>query len=297
MSTKLAVAWLACSLGAAAALAQSNSLFRRGAQPAGAPAAPPAGGQAGNAAAPASAPPPEAVGGASSRTATAGAPGGAPVAQRSAPVVAGGGSSAGGGAPATRSNDPGQPSPNAALEAVSLYAVKLPEPETIKVHDLVTIIVREDKSAVSDAKTTLDKKWDVTSELRQWIRLTDEHKLVPQEFPQGNPAVDFTFDDKWEGSGKVDRKDSLITRITAEVLDVKPNGNLVLEARKSIKLDEEEQEITLTGVCRSRDVTAQNTVLSTQLADVQIGIEHSGAARDAARRGWLKRAVDFVRPF
>ncbi|QOJ14720.1 MAG: flagellar basal body L-ring protein FlgH [Planctomycetia bacterium] len=281
----------------AQASGQSNSLFgrqraaaARPAQPATEPSAP---------ATPASAAParPEAVAGngGAGGAATAGAPSGAPVGQRAVPVAPGG---IGQGRQAAR---PGQsavePSPNPDLAAVSTFAVELPQPETIQVHDFVTIIIREDKTATSDAKTTSDKKWDVQSELAKWVRLNPENRLIPQSFSDGTPAVDFNFQDKWEGTGKVNRKDSLVTRITAEVIDVKPNGNLVLEARKSIRMDEEEQVALLTGMCRSRDVSPQNTVLSTQLADVRIDIAHSGAARDAANRGWLKRAVDFLRPF
>ena len=88
-----------------------------------------------------------------------------------------------------------------------------------------------------------------------------------------------------------------MTRIQARVIDVKPNGNLVLEARKRITVDEEDQIATLSGVCRSKDVTAQNSVLSTQVADLEISVSHTGAARDASRRGWAMRLFDLLRPF
>ncbi|MBK8914415.1 MAG: flagellar basal body L-ring protein FlgH [Phycisphaerales bacterium] len=283
-----------CAVGQA--LAQSNSLFGRQRAAAARPAQP-AANPAPTAPANSAAGKPEAVAGngAAGGAVTAGAPGGAPVGQRAAPVAPGG---IGQGRQSARPGQSGsEPSPNPELAAVSTFAVELPQPETIQVHDFVTIIIREDKTSTSDAKTTSDKKWDVQSELAKWVRLNPENRLIPQSFSDGTPAVDFNFQDKWEGTGKVNRKDSLVTRITAEVIDVKPNGNLVLEARKSIRIDEEEQVALLTGMCRSRDVSPQNTVLSTQLADVRIDIAHSGAARDAANRGWLKRAVDFLRPF
>lgn len=189
----------------------------------------------------------------------------------------------------------GATSLNPGLRATSLIAVELPEPKRVAVHDLITIIVREDKTSVTDAKSQSDKDWKVSSGLDKWFRLNLHDQLVAQTFPD-SPGAEFDFKSAYGGKGKIDRKDSFTMRITASVIDVKPNGTLVVEARKKIKIDEEEQVITLTGVCRSEDVTAQNTVLSTQLADLELRAEHDGAARDAERRGIIKRIVDALRP-
>ena len=190
-----------------------------------------------------------------------------------------------------------QAAPNEVLLATALIAVPAPEPRKIRVHDRITIIIREEKRATSDSDLKSDRKWEVAAELKKWVRINQECKLVPQNFPAGNPAMELDYEDKYQGKGKVGRKDSLITRVTATVIDVKPNGDLVLEAKKDIRVDEDRQVIRLTGICRSADVTVQNTVLSTQLADARIDIRHSGPARDAARRGWLARVWDLVRPF
>lgn len=189
-----------------------------------------------------------------------------------------------------------EPPKNATLLQYSAIAVEAPKVEKIKVHDLITIIIREDKQSTTDARTKSEKDWNVQSEFKKWFRLNKEDHLVGQQFPEPIPGVDFDFEHEWEGKGKVDRRDSLTTRITATVIDVKPNGNLILEARKVISSDEETQTVTLTGECRVSDVTPQNTVLSTQIASLEVTAKHSGAARDAARRGWLMRAFDFLRP-
>jgi flagellar L-ring protein precursor FlgH len=79
---------------------------------------------------------------------------------------------------------------------------------------------------------------------------------------------------------------------------VKPNGNLVLEAKKNVQIgDDEGYTISLTGECRGEDVTPQNTVLSTQVADAEIKVENRGAAKDASQRGWLKKLGDKLRLF
>lgn len=202
-------------------------------------------------------------------------------------------------APAWREPLAGEPPPprNPVLLAASPIAVRAPQPRKFKVHDLITIVIREDKRSVSDAKLKSEKKWTVDSELAKWFRLNSHGNLTGQVFVEGEtPGVDFTFDSQYDTKGKVDRVDSFTARITATVVDIKPNGNLVLEATKEICIDEETQFVKLTGTCRSEDVSVSNSILSAQLAEARIDVTHSGAARDAARRGWIMRLFDFLRP-
>lgn len=186
---------------------------------------------------------------------------------------------------------------NATLLRVSPIAIEVPDPDKIRVHDLVTIIIRESKTATTDSKMESKKDWTLESELAKWIRLSDKHGIVPAKLTQGNPAAAFDWKDDYSGDGKYDRRDELTTRITACVIDVKPNGNLVLEATKQITIDDEGYAITLTGECRTKDIGADNTILSTQIAGPQINVQHTGAVRDATRRGWFKRGLDWLRPF
>src|SRR6185503_16388826 len=94
------------------------------------------------------------------------------------------------------------------------------------------------------------------------------------------PSVKISSNRNFKGEATADRSDSLTARITGEVLDVKPNGTLVVQARKTIKTDEELQQFVLTGICRAEDISADNTLLSTQMFDLQLQKNHSGAVRD-----------------
>jgi len=185
---------------------------------------------------------------------------------------------------------------NEALTQSSFISVALPEPRKFRLHDLITIIVKEKKKYESDGEADEKKDVGLQAKLAEWFRIHDG-KWLQQAFGGGVPEVDFSLKGKWEGESTVEREDEFSTRITAEVIDVKPNGNLVLQARKCIDMDEERQEVTLTGVCRSLDVSADNTVLSTQVADLTIRVEHAGMVRDGTRRGWIPRFFDWLRPF
>ncbi len=182
-----------------------------------------------------------------------------------------------------------------ALKA-SWCTVAEPSPKDFQVHDLVTIVVQEISKHYVKADTTADRKYSINSTLSDWIHLT-KGRLVPDVQAAGDPTIGFTTDKKFKGKGDIKREDTLTARIQAEIIDIMPNGNLVLEATHSVVADDETTYITLTGVCRSKDVGISNTILSSQLADLKLTKKHTGIARDTEKRGWLAALIDFLSPF
>ena len=185
---------------------------------------------------------------------------------------------------------------NSVIEEYSWIAVKPDEPKTFKPNDLITIVVREQRKFQADAELETEKTYDIKSELSAFFKPT-AGGLGSAAFRRGKPNTDYKFTHGFEGEADTKRKDKLTTRITAKIIDVTRNGLLVLEATSRIEHDEEISEVTLTGTCRKEDVTADNTVLSTQIADKNIVIKTEGALRDSARRGWIPKLIDALRPF
>lgn len=189
---------------------------------------------------------------------------------------------------------PGQP-PNRLsrhLAGVSLVAVPMPQPRRFAVHDLITIIVRE--STQSDSESSLDTKKETknTAEISNWPGIRGFDKLVDQVLKQGlndKPKLGLKSSQEFKGDGDYSRKDTFVTRLTAQVIDIRPNGNLVLEARKFVASDDESMELILTGTCRPEDVAADNTVLSTQLFDLRLTKVHGGELRRATQKGLLTK--------
>jgi len=146
-----------------------------------------------------------------------------------------------------------RPDPQQArLESVSLFAVPAPEPRTMKKHDLVTIIVRELSEFSSDGNTETNKEFDMEAAIEELIKLqVSPLQISPGGIGDEPLRVRMNGTREFNGEGNVDRADTLIARITAEVIDVKPNGNLVLQARGYIKTDEEESELIISGTCRA----------------------------------------------
>jgi flagellar L-ring protein FlgH len=194
---------------------------------------------------------------------------------------------------------PNNESPNA-LRSVSLFAVAPPKPRAFQQHDLVQIIVRETSQAKSsqDLQTKKDYKLDV--KVPQWpnFNLQDLLNLrLNAGDNSNNPAAQLDAKNNFKGQGDYERKDDLTARLTAEVIEVLPNGNLVLEARTQIKTDDEEQSMKATGICRPADITAANTILSNQIHDLKIQKLHKGELRKANEKGILAKAVDLIFAF
>jgi flagellar L-ring protein precursor FlgH len=185
---------------------------------------------------------------------------------------------------------------NALLEERSLIAVAVRPPRKFKVHDLVTIIVRQQRKFESDGSLETKKKFEIQSELDAFIKFVGGG-VGAAAFRRGHPNIDYKFDARLRNEADKEREDRLTTRLTAEIVDVKPNGNLVVQARGEVAFEDELSVMTLTGTCRGEDITPDNTVLSTQIAELKIVVTNSGAVRDGSRRGWITRLLDILRPF
>ncbi len=184
------------------------------------------------------------------------------------------------------------------IARVSLVAAALPEPREFSVHDLITIIVRESIEADASSSISTEKETTISGQLTQFPDLRPE-KLLQLKLDRGDlagnePAVDVTYTGEFEGDGDYQRSDSFTTRMTARIVDIKPNGTLVLEARKRIQSDEESVTILLTGTCRKDDISASNTVLSTQIYDLQLVKEHKGELRRATKKGLLTKVFETI---
>ena len=182
--------------------------------------------------------------------------------------------------------------------SLSFFAVPEAEPKVLKKHDLVTIIIRESTEMTSDANSELKKNADLDAKLQYWTNFKPANWQAEGTTMGGNPpGVAATGSRNFKGEAKVDRIDTFTTRIAAEVIDVKPNGTLAIQARKFIKHGDEEQEYLLTGVCRAADITPDNSILSTQVHNLEVITNTKGAVTDTTKRGFIPKLLDSLNPF
>lgn len=219
----------------------------------------------------------------------------------SAPVPSSANPAAGtgpGGAPAAIAGDQTVPSNPAAdaLAGYSLMVVNPPAPRKYAKHDIIQIIVNQ--SSIQRFNQTSDDKKDYNFEatLAQFpsLQALFENGTLENGIGSSKPSIGVGANNKYKGEGKYKRDDTVQTKVSATVIDVKPNGNLVLEARESVKTDREVSTLVLSGVCRAEDITRSNTVQSAQVADLNIRIEHEGDVKNTAERGLIPRVLEFI---
>jgi flagellar L-ring protein precursor FlgH len=189
--------------------------------------------------------------------------------------------------------------PPGSVTAINFFAVADPKPKAFKKHDLVSIIAKEQSGFTANGTSTLTKTQDIDDQLNSFIALRPSKFQLNSIISGGSnfPQIQMQNARDYKGTGDVERTDTFSDRVTAEVVDIKPNGTLVLQAIKDIRTDEEEQRMILTGICRAEDVTADNTVLTTQLFDLELTQTHTGAVNDTTKRGLLPRLLDTFSPF
>ena len=156
--------------------------------------------------------------------------------------------------------------------------------------DLLTIIVDEQSSADKTGETKLKRDSSFSSKI-----LIPQFESSPKWFNDilANLAISGSGNSSYEGTGSTTRTDHANAQITAKVMRVLDNGNLLIEGRRIIVVHDEAQTIVLSGLVRPQDVSPDNTVRSAFVADAEVRIEGRGTISDRQRPGFFQRFFDF----
>jgi len=149
------------------------------------------------------------------------------------------------------------------------------------VGDLITIIITEQAAGNATSRTKANNK----SETRGGPALGWLDFIKPW---------DMTVENKYLGDGDTRRNNSLQAEISARIIEVLPNGDFRLEGTRMVNINGEKQLIEITGVCRGRDIEADNTILSTYISDAQIAYNGSGIINDTSQPGVVTRVLNWL---
>lgn len=160
-----------------------------------------------------------------------------------------------------------------------------------QVDDLITIVVAEQASAVTSGTTKTARSSSTKNTVGALAGLTKAAG------PLANLAG-MSGDTQLSGQGTTSRSTTLTTTLTARVVQVLPNGGLVVEASKDIQINSERQTITVRGVARPTDIDATNSVRSNRLGQLEVRVNGKGVVGDAVRRPFfLYRLLLGLLPF
>lgn len=160
-----------------------------------------------------------------------------------------------------------------------------------QVDDLVTIVVSEQSNATATGATKTARSSKVSNSVTALAGVTRAAgPLSNLAGASGQSSLD--------GQGTTSRQTNMTTTLTARVVAVLPNGNLVLSGSKDVQVNSERQEVMVRGVIRPIDLGADNQVSSERLAQLEVKINGKGVVNDAVRRPFiLYRILLGILPF
>ncbi len=162
--------------------------------------------------------------------------------------------------------------------------------------DLITILISESASGSKEADTEIKSKSTVQLAIENLLGYEDSLTESNPDLNLQN-MVNASSQNDFKGEGETTRKDELEASISAMVVEVLPSGILRIEGTKIIAVNNEEQVMMLSGLVRPRDISANNEIQSTRIANMRIDYYGSGQVGSAQREGWLGHILRKVWPF
>lgn len=174
---------------------------------------------------------------------------------------------------------------------VSMFADK----KAHAVGDIITILVQENNGATRNNNTTTSKKSSVDSSISSFFYSPGASSLLTKGGTL--PALKFSGDSEFNGGGQINNTETITARLPVRVIDVLPNGNMLVEGHRQTAFSGEKMDAILRGTVRADDLSANNTVYSYNVADATITFVGKGTLSDTQRKGWFQRVWDKVSPF
>lgn len=181
--------------------------------------------------------------------------------------------------------------------ATNWYEVPLPPPKEVRVHDIISIRIDLGARVSSDVQFQRRRTAQYNAILNDWVLLQGLRAIKPDPQADGDQQVQGNLNQLNRVTGDLETTEAMKFEIGAEVAAILPNGNLVVEAHRTIRNNNELWMHSLSGVCRREDIGPGNVVLGKDIANLQIDKRELGHIRDTYKRGWFARWFDQFQPF
>ncbi len=190
--------------------------------------------------------------------------------------------------PVPRALPPPAPRTDGAIYQAGQEMVLFADLKARHVGDVLTIVLNELTNASKNAATTTSRTSAVTD--------TGPTLFGKSITTKGVPILDTTLtgSNTFDGQGTSSQGNSLVGSLTVTVVQVESNGNLIVQGDKTLKLNQGDEFIHISGVVRPADIASNNSVTSDKLADAHISYSGKGVLDNANRMGWLTRFFNSI---
>lgn len=184
----------------------------------------------------------------------------------------------------------------------ALGSIYVPTAQALGLGDIITIQIVENTRATNTADLTTDKQTTKGLEFQDFARIGVPLGIADISEVFGVPlstdpsfSVDATSE--FAGEGESGRTTRITSTISAQVVEVLANGALKIEATQTVHINEERNTLVLTGIIRPLDVSTDNTIMSTRIANAEIFYTGRGPLTNTTKRGLFTELWEFIWPF
>ena len=162
------------------------------------------------------------------------------------------------------------------------------------VGDTITVNITENNAASADSKTDVSRTASTTASISALDVYPFNRKPLTSLVGMN---VDGSSSNTFKGAGDVENNNTFTGTITVTVIDVLPNGNLLVSGEKQVSIGQQQEFIRLSGVVDPNQILANNSIPSSRVADARVEYKASGTISEAQVMGWLARFFLSVLPF
>ncbi len=166
-----------------------------------------------------------------------------------------------------------------------------------KIGDILTVLVQENSTATKKNSTSTSKNNAQDASVSTFLYGAGSGVSALLSRGGSMPALKYSSKNTFDGGGSIDNSQNLVTSVAVRVIDVLPNGNLMIEGHRETAFSGEKQSAVLHGVVRTEDIFSNNTLYSYNIADAKVEIISKGKLSDSERRGWFTWAWNKLTPF
>ena len=162
-----------------------------------------------------------------------------------------------------------------------------------KIGDILTITIYEASDASSSAERDMSK---VTNRNQQFDgKISIEHLIT--DIPAVNFGAGSSYTNTFASNTDNSNQRTFQDNVTVVVVDIMPNGNLVVSGTCTRNISDDIQEIQISGIVRPSDIDYNNTVDSKRVGNFNIVAKYKGVEAPYNKPGWLGRILDAIWPF
>lgn len=164
--------------------------------------------------------------------------------------------------------------------AMSLFS----DQKANRIGDAITIIIVEASTASNNAETTTGRSSNMSL----------EGSLASGGKSSANVTGGLNTNNDFSGSGTTKTTGMIQTKLSATIDSVYENGNLRIKGSRRIVINDEEQTITIRGIVRTSDISASNTVYSTNISEAEIIFAGDGAINSSQKPGLFAKLIKWL---